>query len=255
MAGIADFLSGSSQAAIDYRNALNQSKNTINSLFRSYGFTMPNASGGYDVNTAQGAFDPNKLFNTTTGAIDNDAVRAMAGSMSYDGTGRLADIARAGAGDEANVLLGLKQSGLKGGLASQRRGLAEQMAAKQMGGAKEEFLLGVAGAYNPLGDAYQTANAAMIADNAAAEKAAAEAAATPVYQDPAAAAPATGFQGYKAGDIVPTNNRGNYSVRGTPGGHSGKPGKPGEVFVGKQGVTWVYRPSGPNGPGWYKKGG
>jgi hypothetical protein len=163
---IADYIQGSGAAAIAYRNALNQSKDTTNQLFRSYGFTMP-GEGGYSVNSAQEAFNPNKLFDVNTGGLDMGRVKEMAGTLSYGGRGALADIARGGGGAEAETLMGLRQAGIaKGGLAAQRRSLVEAQTGRQMTGAKEQFLAGLAGAYAPLGTAYQDVQAEMIADTA-----------------------------------------------------------------------------------------
>lgn len=54
--------------------------------------------------------------------------------------------------------------------------------------------------------------------------------------------------------IVATPSRGNYTVKGTPKGVViPKAPTAGSVVQGKQGVDFVYRPSGPKGPGYYRK--
>lgn len=59
-----------------------------------------------------------------------------------------------------------------------------------------------------------------------------------------------------AGGIVKATNRGNYKTKVKPkGANLPKNPKAGQSFKGKGGVTSVYRPGGPDGAGWYKKGG
>ena len=179
---ITDYIQGAGSAAIAYRNALNQSKDTVNQLFRSYGWSMPGAGGQYSTQTAQQAFNPNTLFNINTGQMDADRMKTMAGQLSYGGRGVMADIARGGGAQEAEVAAGLQQAGIgRGGLAAQRRALVEAQTGKQMMGAKEEFLTGLAGAYAPLGTAFQDVQGAMLADQAKTLESEAAAASTPDY--------------------------------------------------------------------------
>lgn len=260
MASIQDYISsGTSTAAIAYRNAINQSQDATNALFRSYGWAMPGANG-YSVESAQGAFDPSKLFDINTGGIDIDKVKAMAGTMGYGSKGILADIERGGAGSEADVAMQLRGAGLtKGGLAAQRRGLAETMTARQMTGAKSEFLTGLAGAYAPLGTAYQDVVAEKIAAEANTSLSGADANATPNYETPVpppvTAQPVNAIPANTVGeDIMPAADRQAYTVKGTPSGSVPAKPKGGMIFKGAGGVPWVYRTAGPKGPGWYKKG-
>ena len=59
-----------------------------------------------------------------------------------------------------------------------------------------------------------------------------------------------------AGGIVKTTNRGNYKIKVKPkGANLPKNPKAGQSFKGKGGVTSVFRTGGPDGAGWYKKGG
>jgi hypothetical protein len=59
-----------------------------------------------------------------------------------------------------------------------------------------------------------------------------------------------------AGRLVKASNRGNYKAKVNPkGANLPKNPKAGQSFKGKGGVTSVYRPGGPDGAGWYKKGG
>jgi len=260
MASIQDYISGSGAAAIAYRNALNQSKDTVNTLFRSYGWNMPGANG-YSVESAQGAFDPNKLFDVNTGGLDLDKVKAMAGELSYGGKGVMADIARGGGAAEADVALGLREAGIaRGGLAEQRRRLVEAQTGKEMTGAKEQFLAGLAGAYAPIGTAYQDVLAEKVAAEADTEGSSAEADTTPNYTDtapvtpPIPVAPIFPAAANTAGGVLPGPSRGSYTVKGNPTGNVPRNPKPGQTFKGRGGVSWVYRGRGPKGAGWYKKG-
>lgn len=54
--------------------------------------------------------------------------------------------------------------------------------------------------------------------------------------------------------ITPSTNRGNFTVKGTPNANIPKNPQAGLTVTGNAGVQWVYRPQGPNGPGWYKRG-
>ena len=65
-----DLTSAAGQAAVAYQDALNQARNMQNALLRQYGFTAPSVGGGYSVESAQRAFDPNVLFDKATGGID-----------------------------------------------------------------------------------------------------------------------------------------------------------------------------------------
>ena len=153
-----DLLTYSGQAAIAYQDALNQAKNAQNALLRQYGFTAPDASGAYSVEGAQSAFDPNTLFDKATGGIDKTKLENLAKSLQVGGTGRLADISRAGASSEAEAVMEVRQrlgEGIGGGLMAQRRGLAEAMTAGQVDQAKSEFLAGIGEALAPIGGAYQ----------------------------------------------------------------------------------------------------
>jgi hypothetical protein len=177
-----DLLTYSGQAAIAYQDALNQAKNMQNALLRQYGFVAPDASGNYSVEGAQSAFDPNTLFDKATGGIDQARLSQLVGGLGVGGTGRLADISRAGASSEAEAVMEVRQrlgEGIGGGLMSQRRGLAEAMTAGQIGQAKSEFLAGLGEAMSPIGGAFQSLRIAEAQDKLAMEEAAASQAALP----------------------------------------------------------------------------
>jgi len=259
-----DLTTNAGQATVAYQDALNQAKNAQNALLRQYGFTMPGAGGAYSVEAAQSAFDPNMLFNTGTGQIDQGMIQRLAGSLQAGTTGILSDITRGGGAAEAEALAAGRASGIAGGgLMAQRRALAESQTATQTGQAKSEFLAGVGQALSPIGSAFQQIAIGTAQDKAADEAAAAAAATTPTMPTfvdetvPAAESPVTnqifGKPNTKGG-ILPSGSRGNYQTKTQPKGNVPKNPKPGQTFTGKQGVPVVYRPQGPQGAGWYKKG-
>jgi len=158
------------QASIAYKDALDQARNTQNSLLRQYGFTLPGANGASSVENAQSAFDPNKLFNSQTGMVDEAKLKELSGQLQYGASGRLADVARMGASGEADAISEVRSRGLGGeiggGLMNQRRNLAESIASGQMGAAKDEFIAGLGGALSPIGGAWQGLQTGMAQDAA-----------------------------------------------------------------------------------------
>lgn len=263
-----DLTSAAGQAAVAYQDALNQARNTQNALLRQYGFTAPATGGGYSVEAAQQAFDPNVLFDKATGGIDQARLKELAGGLRAGGTGILADIARGGASAEAEAALGARAAGIgRGGLAEQRRRLAEAQTTAQTGQAQQQFLAGLGEAMAPIGGAFQRLQIAQA--EAKAQEEAAKAAASTIPQTPeqeamvadstpAEATPSatTIFRGQPntRGGILSSGSRGNYKVKVQPkGSNLPKNPKPGQTFTGKQGVNVVFRPQGPAGSGWYKK--
>jgi hypothetical protein len=171
---MADLLTNTGQAAIAYQDALNQARNAQNALFAQYGYTMPNASGGYDSKSAGEAFDPNSLYDKSTGKVDEARLTQMFGQLQMGGSGLLADITRGGASSEAEAVGELQSRGLGGdiggGLVGQRRQLAESQAAGQIGTAKNQFVAGIGQAQSGIGGsqaAINTVNAPVVGDNSA----------------------------------------------------------------------------------------
>ncbi len=240
-----DLLTYTGQASIAYQDALNQARNAQNALLRQYGFTAPSATGGYSVEGAQAAFDPNTLFDKATGGVDKAKLASLAGSLGVGGTGLISDIGRAGTSAEADVVAEARSRGLGGeiggGLISQRRQLAEAQTSGKIGAAKNEFMAGIAGALSPIGGAYQNLQNAGIYDQAAINEANAYKASlsSPVDLTQPAATP-----------VAP--EPGKYATKGTPGGKPPGAPKGGTIFKGPGGVSWQYRINGPNGKGWYK---
>lgn len=180
-----DLTTDTGRAAIAYRDALTAAQNTQNALLRQYGFTMPGAGGQYTVEGAQAAFDPNKLFNQATGGVDQARLAELAGRIQIGSTGLLSDIMRGGASAEAEAALGARSAGIaRGGLAAQRRALAEAQTSGQLGQARQEFVSGIAQGLQPIGTAYSELQQARIADRIAAEQAAAARATIPSVSEP-----------------------------------------------------------------------
>lgn len=186
MAG-ADVLTYSGQAAIAYQDALNQARNAQNALLRQYGFTAPSASGEYSVEGAQGAFDPNSLFDKASGGIDKAKLQQLAGSLQIGGTGVLADIMRGGASAEADVVSEARSRGfggeVGGGLLAQRRQLAEAQTGGELAAGKEKFLAGIGEALSPIGGAWQGLQNAQAMDELARQQAEAMKATIPAQVD------------------------------------------------------------------------
>jgi hypothetical protein len=194
-----DLLTYTGQAAIAYQDALMQARNAQNALLRQYGFVAPSASGNYSVEGAQAAFDPNTLFNKSTGGVDAEALKQAMSGIRAGGTGVLADIGRSGAGAEADVVAEARSRGfggdIGGGLTSQRRQLAEAQTRGQLGQAKNEFISALSQGLSPIGGAWQQLQTAQAQDTA--DRLAAEAAKNSVVnasmptEAPAGSAPST----------------------------------------------------------------
>ena len=240
-----DLLTYTGQASIAYQDALNQARNAQNALLRQYGFVAPATDGDYSVEAAQGAFDPNTLFDKATGGIDKAKLASLSSTLRAGSTGLLGDINRGGASAEAEAMLGARTSGIgKGGLAAQRAQLAEAQTSGKLGAATNEFMAGIAGALSPIGGAYQNLQNAGIYDKAAIEEANAYKASlsSPIDLTQAPVAP-----------VAPTPvEPGKYGTKGTPGGKPPVNPRGGAIYNGPGGVSWQYRMNGPNGKGWYK---
>lgn len=236
----------SGQAAIAYQDALNQARNTQNALLRQYGFTAP-SEGGYSVESAQTAFDPNMLFDRTTGGVDKTRLADLSANLRIGGTGELANILRAGAGAEADVAAEAQARGfggeIGGGLMQQRRALAEAQTTGQIGQAKTQFLAGIGEALSPIGGAYQGLQNANILSELQRQSATA---ARSTIAEP------IDFNQSTQPVAEETKDKG-YATKGTPGGKPPTNPRGGLIYKGPGGVSWQYRINGPEGRGWYKK--
>ena len=180
------------RAAILYQDSLNNARNAQNSLFAQYGWTMPNSSGGYDTKATGAAFDPNNLYDKSTGVLDEARAAELAGQMRIGGKGILSDVMRSGGSAEADAMAQSVATGTSGGgLANQRRMLAESQTEGQLGAAKSDYLNQFAQANQPIAGAYQALKTATDEDrvaNAAAEALKNSASVTPPVAVPETAA-------------------------------------------------------------------
>lgn len=258
------------QGGLAFNAALGDARNFVNETFARYGWQMPTATGSYTSAAAGEAFDPNLTlsFDPNTGAMTSKMPTQATGQ--YGTTGLFAETAQAGASGEADVTSELRSRGIMtGGLAGQRRQLAETMASRQMGEVSSELFGGIGGAYSNVGQSYLDyligkTTGEQTGASAGAEVAPVTGGVVPPVVPPPVVVPPTpvttgtpaGMEGVKPGtpQIEPATNRGNYNKKGSPGGNVPGNPAPGQIFVGAQGVKWVYRTQGPNGSGWYKKG-
>jgi len=171
------------------------------------------------------------------------------------GEGALATIDKTAVGNVYQQQEALDERGVGGtsgisqqakALVGDQQGLASQQAVQDFQGAVAEANLAQASAKADL------AGASAALDTATGDE-------TPVPKpegaktDPKSLLP---LRKNTAGGIVKATNRGNYKTKVNPkGGNLPKNPKAGQSFKGKGGVTSVYRPGGPDGAGWYKKGG
>lgn len=174
-----DLLTNTANAQTAYDDALKAARNASNSLFRSYGYTAPDSAGNYSVEGAQGAFNPMELFKNAQGGVDLDKIKSMAGSLQIGGTGKLADIMKAGASGVSEADIGMASRGfnasgqegaITGGLAAQQRQLAQSKAQGALAAGKEEFLTAEAQALAPIGQASSAYKNAMFQDQMAARE-------------------------------------------------------------------------------------
>jgi len=176
----ADLMTNTSQATIAYQDALNQARNAQNSLFRSYGMTSADANGNYSVEGAQGAFDPNTLFANSNTGLDLNKITELSKGLQIGGTGRLADIEKAGASGVSDVTGAAQRAGfgadtgVSGGIIGQRQQLARSQAEANLAGGKQEFLTAEANALNPIGQASSDFKQAQFQDQAATREATAQ---------------------------------------------------------------------------------
>lgn len=143
------------QGGLAFNAALGDARNFANEAFARYGWQFPTASGTYSTKAAGEAFDPELTlsFDPNTGEMTTKTPSEALGQ--YGTTGLFAETAQAGASGEADVTSELRGRGIMtGGLAGQRRQLAETMAGKQMGQVSSELFGGIGQAYENVGQSY-----------------------------------------------------------------------------------------------------
>ena len=237
--------------ALAYTDALNSARNAQNSLFQQYGWTMPNSSGGYDTESTGTAFDPNRLYDKSTGVYNQTSANELSGQMRIGGKGILSDIIRGGGDTEAAAMAQNMATGTgTGGLGAQRRLLAEAQAAGQLSAAKGDYLSQFANANQPIGGAYQDLKTAITSDdtaNAITQAGTDSAPVTPSVEAPAASlitSPAT-RPSIKDSEIRGTYYRGTRqervkSLRGLIASHTLTPKQQKEVkgLLAQSGFNW-----------------
>lgn len=230
-----DLLTYSGAASVAYKDAVDAATRSAKALFNEYYGSVPD-------------FDFGSIFNKETGDVSEDALKQVTSGLVSSGKGVLADIGRSGASAEADIGAEFRArgfaGGIGGGLAAQRRGLAETMAASQAGAAKKQFLGGIGEAISPVGASWQDLQAAMIQDQLAAGEAGATGFAATSASPQDAVAPSWS-------DASQYNPQ-EFTKRGQPGDKPGKPQNPNQVSVhrGPGGIVWLWRPS---KQGWFKK--
>lgn len=239
-----DVLTNAEIAAVAYKDAVDAAGRDIKGLFNQYFGNIPE-------------FDVNAIFSKATGEVDQNALKQLTGSLVAGGKGVLADISRAGATAEADVLAGERARGfvgdIKSGLTTQRRGLAEAITGQRTGAAKEQFLGGIGTSVGGLGESWRTLQTGMAEDVMSTAETtgtsyASESVVPPITPGVTASPSYTSGEQVGSGSEVATFSR-KQDPRGNPPANP----KPRELYRGKGGVMFVYRPAGPNGAGWYRK--
>lgn len=164
------------------------------------------------------------------------------------GEGALSTIAKtqAGAVYEGQQALGERGVG-GGGTAAQAKLITQDQGALETQGAIQDFQGKVAAANLAEGAAK------LDLATASADLATAQEEELPIGKPKAASL--LPLRANSKGGIVKAPSRGNYTSKVTPKGASvPKDPKAGQSFKGAGGVVSVYRPEGPKGAGWYKKG-
>ena len=166
---MADTVNNATQAALAYRGAVEDYGNYIDALMRQYGWNTKGPDGQYSVLNAQNAFDPDRViqFDSSGAPSINQAQIAQATSGGYyGGTGTLANIAKAGATEEAQAMMQARMQGLdpRSGLAKQARQQAESATQEKMGIASNEFLQNILKTYSDLTKKYQNVSAGTAQD-------------------------------------------------------------------------------------------
>lgn len=171
-----DLLTNTANAQTAYDDATKMARNASNSLFRSYGLLAPDAAGNYSVEGAQGAFNPMELFKNASTGVDLNKIEQMSKNLQVGGTGKLADIIKAGASGVSEADISMAQRGFNasgqegavtGGLIAQQRQLAQSKAAGNLAAGKADFLTAEAQALAPIGQASSNYKQAQFQDQIA----------------------------------------------------------------------------------------
>lgn len=152
-------------AAMAYRQAVEDAGNFIDQQMRQYGWMAPGADGQYSVLNAQNAFDPERVIQfDSSGAprIDTGAIAAATAGGQYGTTGLFAKTAQESASQLADIMQGQRQRGFGrgSGLTRGAQEVGQYLAQAQMGGVSQQFLQNLINRYGGLTKQYQGAAAA-----------------------------------------------------------------------------------------------
>jgi len=264
-------VSGATQGAYAFNQALKDSQAFVQQQMQRFGWMMPGAGGQYSTSAAGQAYDPNAVMSK-----DDQGMRVSSlpmGVGQYGTTGLFAQTQQGTAAEEAQARLAARMSGLGrgSGLSRQREIQSETAGAERIGDVSAEMFAGLMGSYGGVEQSYEQYLASLIgAGTGAAEESGSQTGVVgeppapepdfaPVAPGPAAAPTGPQFsfggQTFAQGDRIPSgpNGIGKFTRKGSK--PSGAPDKPpaGTLHRGQGGVWFVYRPSGPNGVGWYRQ--
>lgn len=165
----ADLMGNTANATSAYSDALKQARNASNSLFLSYGFQAPDATGNYSTKGAQDAFNPMTLFANADATPDLGSLQTQINGLQVGGSGKLADIVKSGASDVSNADIAMagrgfnasgQEGAVTGGLVTQREDLARSTAQANLQAGKNQFVSDYGMTLQPLGQASRDTKAA-----------------------------------------------------------------------------------------------
>lgn len=233
-----------------FANAGKMAEQTTRDIFNQFGMTRFDPSTGWNTANAAGAFDPTKIMNFSggvasinQGALDAAQAGKFGTSMGY---GALASAMGQSADNEYAAVQNVRSRGLGGGgLANQARAAAESQQGRAQAQVGKDLISALSKTYGDLGGSYNNYQSALSGQAAAsAAQSSATAAETPTNT------PGTQESSIS---ILPLADRQAYTKLGTPTGNVPTSPVAGQLYTGTMGVTWVYRPQGPSGAGWYKQ--
>lgn len=266
MAEVAD---NATRATMAYNRAVEDYGNFVDTTMRQYGWTMPDASGQYSITGAQDAFDPNRVIQyDTTGKpiFDQEAILGQTMGGQYGTTGLFAETAQAAASSEAEARMAARGRNLgRGSGLSRQQELASEFAGQEsMRNVSTGLFQDILGKYSGLTRAYEEVgigeatdaliNARLLSENVelSDEVPVPETSVPNASEGPAYTTKRGGFATSAGGDryTMSIDERKKYTTKATSqqlrAGGVPPTGKPGQVFTGKGGVSYVRRQD-----GWY----
>lgn len=167
-----DVANSAINAALAYRNAVEDYGNFIDNTMRQYGWQTKGADGQYSTLNAQDAFDPDRIIQFDSSGspqIDTQAITAATSGGQYGSSGLFAQEAQRGAAEEAGLLTAMQSHGFGrgSGLFAQQRKLAEQQSQARMSGLSSQMLSSLFSKYASLGKTYSNVSAGQVQDSIA----------------------------------------------------------------------------------------